>query len=209
MRAVVVVLGVLCAGSVARADSTFVITIDQDGSNVVGTGSGSINLTDLTFEGTYNEIGGAISGFQGAVGLGAPLSLLSNYGDGYEATLTGSPADFGPGGAAIADSGSGDLVEIYPEIDPDIFVPIGYVSGDSLSDTSTWDNTTIAGLGLTDGSYTYDYGNGADAGTIVIDIGPQASPVPEPASLWLLVSGGMGLLLLRLRKRPERALGQG
>lgn len=82
-----------------------------------------------------------------------------------------------------------------------IFVPSGYVSGSVLSDTSTWNGTTIAGLGLTPGTYTYDWGTGPTADSFTLQIGPLAT-VPEPASFYLLALIAIGFVVMfsRLRK---------
>jgi hypothetical protein len=65
------------------------------------------------------------------------------------------------------------------------------VSGAALSDSATWDNATLSSLGLTPGTYTWAWGNGADADSFVIDI--KATTVPEPASLALLATSVLGL----------------
>jgi hypothetical protein len=76
-------------------------------------------------------------------------------------------------------------------------VPTGYVSGDPLSDSETFDNATFASLGLTVGDYTWTLPS--DSYTIDVEA-PVA--VPEPASLTLLgISAGMTLLAARRRRR--------
>ncbi len=74
-------------------------------------------------------------------------------------------------------------------------VPTGYVSGAALSDSATWNNATISSLGLTPGTYTWAWGNGATADSFVIDV--EAPRVPEPASLALLATAVLGLRTAR------------
>jgi hypothetical protein len=53
---------------------------------------------------------------------------------------------------------------------------------------ATWANTTIAGLGLTPGTYTYSWGSGVTADSLVVEIN-GTSPAPDPASLGLFFTG--------------------
>ena len=70
-------------------------------------------------------------------------------------------------------------------------MPVGYVSGSALSDTSTYDNETLSTLGVTPGTYEWAWGTGPDQNfTLVL-----GAPVPEPASALLLGAALAGLLL--------------
>lgn len=186
----------LCIGSPARA--SFVMSVTQVGPDVVGVGAGNINLTALvaylpTNGGgliwpTYPSGGSAIG-----LGSGIPQSV-----DSYTGIV--GPTTFGSGGLSFASFGSGDVITIAPGAGGGyIFLPAGYVSGSSLSDTATWSSVTLAGLGLTEGIYVYSWGNGASADTLTLNIG--ANSVPEPNALSLLGLAGIGLFFTRLRKR--------
>jgi len=76
---------------------------------------------------------------------------------------------------------------------------LGYVSGNPLSDTSTYNNATFASLGVTPGTYVWTWGTGTHADSFTLQIGPAA--VPEPASLTVLALGLAGLgMALRTRR---------
>ena len=119
--------------------------------------------------------------------------------DEYSDTISG-PINFGPGSIKFATASTGDFVG---REGLNIFVPTGYASGAPLSDTSTYAGQTIAGLGLTPGSYVYSFGSGAAADTFTVIIAGAAS-VPEPASLTLLSAAVVGFgAVYRRRRQPE------
>ena len=78
-----------------------------------------------------------------------------------------------------------------------LLVPQGYVSGNPLSGTATYDNATFASLGITPGTYTWTWGTGVDSFTL--QIGPAG--VPDAGStiglLFLSLIGLFGLNRLR------------
>jgi hypothetical protein len=106
------------------------------------------------------------------------------------------PASFGSGGQTLASSGIGDFVGL-DDVDNFLLGPSGYVSGSALSDSSTYDDQTFSGLGVTPGTYEWTWGPTALDDTFTLDI-PAA--VPEPASLTLLGGGLIGLAFLRRRR---------
>lgn len=180
----------LCA---PPAQAAYIVTLAQVGSNVVATGSGTIDLAALTlvrgsvpFPPTILPAGGII------LTGGAPASF-----DVYQ-SVTG-PTSFGSGIEANAGSSSGDDVGIYRN--EFVLVPAGYVSGDTLASSATWDGKTFASLGATPGSYVWNWGSGPTADSFTLDIG-----VPEPSGVLLLALpvGLVGLLSLRPRRPNSR-----
>jgi hypothetical protein len=184
----------LCARPVQAA---FIVTLEQVGSNVVATGTGTIDLSGLSL---------GCNGCDGYSGYVIPnqgnqeqLIVGSGLIDGY-AGATG-PTNFGPGnGYTPANSNSGDVVgELVPGT---IEVPHGYVSGDPLSDTSTYLGATFASLGVTPGTYVWTWGTAGDD-SFTLQIGPSA--VPEPSSLPLVALPlGFVMLLAARRRRSAR-----
>jgi hypothetical protein len=175
--------------------ASFTLNIVETGGNVVATGSGSINTTALTNTGTmtasaYVWPSANLGGTNSAVGVGSTAGELVVYFTG----ITG-PGSLGSGPQVFANSGSGNKVVILTNTG--VYVPSGYVSGSALSSTSTWNGQTLAGLGLTPGTYTYTWGSGATADSFVINIGGSVNPTPVPSTLYLLIAGLIGLALIQ------------
>jgi hypothetical protein len=75
-------------------------------------------------------------------------------------------------------------------------VPLGYVSGTSLSATSTYAGATLLSLGVTPGTYTWTWGTGVHADSFTLDI--VAPAVPDSGStVSLLGCALLGLAALR------------
>jgi hypothetical protein len=167
----------------------FMVTLDQVGSNVVATGSGAINLTGLTFVGTFTAVS-AIGPNQALIQFGASGVNVPAY-----SGFTG-PTSFGPGLGVKLIPSSGDFVGINNSRLKDIFVPVGYVSNTALSNSMTFNSATFASLGVTPGVYTWRWGtNGANQFFRLV-IGPNT--VPDGGStVSLLGCALLGLAALR------------
>lgn len=100
---------------------------------------------------------------------------------------------FGPGGPAYPTDNTGNVVGVLGSFHPQwIIVPEGYVSGNPLSDSSTYGHETFASLGVTPGICVWTWGEGDHADSFTVRIG-----VPEPAGLLLLPLGLVGVVAAR------------
>jgi hypothetical protein len=186
----------------AKAD-TFTLDFEQVGANVVATGSGSINTSDLELSGLENA--------QPQVIGPAPEFLVGNSGAGYEQLRSFGSGYVSPvfdtsSAPHAASSGAGYVVGFGFSSSTVEYIDTSesYVSGAALSDVTTWDNQTFASLGLTPGTYTYDYGSESTPDTIVVDIGTAAA-TPEPPSVTLLAAALLPFLALRIHSGYRRA----
>ena len=188
----------------AAKATPYVVKLVQQGTNVVATGSGAIDLTGLTFE--YGTVtGGATLWPSSGFVMTGPQSnvALDTY------TGFAGPASFGSGALAAASVDTGDTVGIFGSSSfygiTNLWVPSGYVSEAALLGTSTYYNASFAGLGLTPGTYTWTWGTGANQSfTLQTSVASVAS-VPEPVALGMF---GLGVLLIggfvTLRRREQR-----
>lgn len=174
---------VLLAVGTARA-STFTMTIQQVGSNVFASGNGTISITGLTFLGS-TVLHAQINPQYGGIATGSSSGLASDRYDGAS-----GPSSFGGGGQIIASSATGDAVGIFgggPFPPPEMNVPELF-SGGSLSGTATFDGQSFSSLGITPGTYTWTWDNGANSFVVKIE---TPKPAAEPGTLLLL-----GIVLL-------------
>jgi hypothetical protein len=179
---------VLLATGIAHANSIFTVTLTQIGSNVVATGSGTIDLTGLDSFGS-TMTGPELYPAHGIIGVG-PFANEDFY-----AGLSG-PGSFGPGFGGFPTTTSGNSV-FLEDFGIDVLVPHGYVSGTSLSGSATYSGT-LASLHATPGIYTWTWDSGANF--FVLNVEKPTGVSPEPGSLLLIVTGLMpGLWLGRKR----------
>ena len=181
------------------AYAAYTVNIAQSGGDVVATGSGSINTTDL---GAPSGAACVNNGFVRANG-----AVLCPNLSGSVSIYTGvlGPATFGSGGGVSGTSATGSGAVIFGQA-AQVAVPLGYVSGSSLSGTVTWVGTTISALGLTPGTYTWTWGAGGNADSFVLNIGaapPPASPVPTLSEWALILFGSLmaGAMVWYQRRR--------
>jgi hypothetical protein len=177
-----------------------IITATQVGSDVVFSGSGTLDLAALTFKGNGNLLAGIDFGQEVLIG-GDPTGFpaVDFYGETGQIT---APAPFGTDLFTGANLGTGPRIGVAVQAfagqtAPAIVVPDGYVSGTFLSSSSTFTGKTLASLGITPGTYTWSWGSGGNSDFLTLSI------VPEPGPLELLLATSALLLALR-RRVPQR-----
>lgn len=125
-----------------------------------------------------------------------------NAGDFDAYSSVSGPTNFGGAGSTLATNSSGDVFGIGGN-NGNLRVPDGYQAGNTLSATMTFNSATFASLGLTPGTYVWNWGSGAHADSFRLQIGESA--IPEPGSLSLFAAGGL-LGLILFRRRRNRAI---
>lgn len=213
MKKSLITAALLCA-AVGAANAAVTINADQVGADVVFTLDGSINLAGLGSPGYYiMGLGGGLSSgtnFYNELKVGAGSltdGVMSGF-DIYEVSLNSRPSTsfLSVEGTVFSSYGSGDNLlfsDIYEFDYSIIFVQTGYVSGSALHSTSTYAGTTLGGLNLVAGSYTWAWGSGATADSVTLNINAVA-PVPEPESYALMLAGLGALGAVSRRQRRAR-----
>ena len=189
--------------SAPSAQAAYIVTLDQVGTNVVATGSGTIDLTGLNLANS-NASGAFIVPSAGDI-INGPAGGVN---DDLYAGFAG-PTSFGGGALNSASGGTGDRVGVDETLGQ-LFVPRGYMSGTFLSDTTTFGGS-FATLGVTPGTYVWTWGSGADADSFTLQIGPAVVPAPliDRGLPVLLAVGGLlfGAKLFERGKRRRLQLG--
>ncbi len=184
---ILALVSLLGLGITQSARANVIATINQVGTSVVGTGSGTVDLAGLTFVGS------------GSLAAGVNPSIAAfNAGSGPFDVYSGvsGPTSFGIGGPSFpASSSTGNPVSIFGQAG-ELRLPQGYLTGGPLSGTFTFNNATFAGLGVTPGTYVWTWGTGVHADSFTLQIGPAG--VPDAGSTLPLLSFALlGVAALR------------
>src|SRR5438874_5066131 len=128
----------------------YIVTLAQQGADVVATATGAIDLTGLTLLLANGHGSSFIIPDTGEIVTGPTTDSSADF---YTGAFNG-PSNFGTGGFTFASTGSGDIVGINPHLRFFVLVPHGYTSG-NLSDSSTYSNVTFRDLGVRGGIYEW------------------------------------------------------
>jgi hypothetical protein len=160
------------------------------------TGSGVIDLDGLT------KIGSGPLPTNGIIWPDAAEIVTGAAGNVDLYTGASGQTSMGSGAESLGDSASGDQFGVGHSTGTFvIFVPANY-DGGFLSGSATFDNTTLAGLGLSPGTYTYTWNPGPTDGNLTVDV---SGVVPEPSTWAMMALGFAGIGLLAYRKRGTLA----
>jgi hypothetical protein len=196
-------LGLIFWPSIA-AHSAILLTVKQDGNDVVVIGSGSANTNGLpipTQELDYtnalwdNQIYAGPDGFSGVL----PQFDVNRWGD------INGPLSFNTDpfiSVTYPTSGSGDLFGLYIDnltSKPLLVLPLDYVSGNSLNGTSRFDGYTLSDLGLNPGVFSWTWGTTPNTDSLELRIEPVPAPAPLP-----LAGGAMAWSLAKRMRRASR-----
>jgi hypothetical protein len=154
------------------ATGAFMVTITQSGPNVVWSGSGSFNLTALTLVGSAPITSGFATN-QAIWIAGATLTPPGSTGQQYGGASLTYPTTFALGTQTGGpSSATGSMFGVVPGgSGRTIVVPDGYVSGTTISGSTTYASQTISSMGLSGGTYIWSWGAGANASSLVMVIG--------------------------------------
>lgn len=192
MKRSAVITTLACAVFCAPAPAGFSITIEEIGSDVVLSGSGSLDLSlwgppsaGLNTQDPFIDSAGLLTASNGA--------MLHAYAD-EPASFSGPGVIALDGGGIPASSWSGDpLLFFWATNAAQIHVPLGYSFGAPLTTGMVFENQSLASLGLEIEIYLWTWDT-KDGGSDFYSI----SVLPTPGALAML--GAAGLLGPRRRR---------
>jgi uncharacterized repeat protein (TIGR01451 family) len=138
------------------SNAAVTISIQQSGSDVVATASGSLTMPSCLATSSGTSLGivywAASDDYSYIAGQGIGTQCTTSFATAQP--LNAVAADH----LASANTGGPIGVNRLPSGGNILTVPNGYTSGTSVSSTSTWTGRTLASLNLVPGTYTFDFG---------------------------------------------------
>ncbi|MFY7954214.1 MAG: PEP-CTERM sorting domain-containing protein [Armatimonadaceae bacterium] len=193
--------------------ASLVLNFQETGGNVVGTLSGNVLTSALTFKTSGGPAGGTSVIYGGGGSNGIVIGTgTSSYND-YEGftwdNASASFAGFKTGAPSLASSGSSNYFEMNeyslgPQRILRMILPSSYVDLSALSGSSTWTGQTFSSMGIATGTYRWTYGSSNQHEfKVVVAAGTTGGggAVPEPGEWAAMGILGAGLTGLVLRKR--------
>ena len=195
----------LSAAIPVQSMGAVVIVAQEVNGNVTFTGSGTLNLDDLPAYRDvllYSALVPVHDGYHPVISIGGSTTSAIRA-DAYGGAFHG-PSSFGTGPVSFPHIVSGDRFGTGNNNSArEVYVPVGYTSGEMLSGSSTYVSQTFSSLGITPGTYVWSWGVGADADSLTLMI------VPEPLAAMLLISAGALLIVRRGHRALPTRLGGG
>jgi hypothetical protein len=171
----------------SSADADVIITFTDDGTHTTAAFSGSVDTGPL----------GAPtgSGVLQPTSIISPTTGLFAYGgsvDRWEGVTFSSPTTgYGSTGSLLGQTLGGDEFQ-FNASSGRLELPTGYVSGTSITGALLFAGVTVADLGIAPSVYTFGEGQTISVGT---------AAVPEPSTIVMLLTGGLGLATYRIRRK--------
>ncbi|MGJ8658048.1 MAG: PEP-CTERM sorting domain-containing protein [Akkermansiaceae bacterium] len=181
------------------ANAAILITVQEVGSDVVVSYSGSLDLSSTLVKDDDRSGSASALWSDGSGGYLHSYNRAENTDDynlnsvSYTAP-TAAPQIFGGGiyGGVVA----GDSLQIdFSPTSGQIWVPDGYISNTQLSGSNTFQDTSFADLSPVLGTYEWSWSNGGNSDGLTLIVGS----VPEPSSVFLLGIGVLGVASRRKR----------
>ncbi len=163
--------------STASAEAVITLRVEQAGSDVLITGSGTANLTALTLYSTETSFQNVLTDVQIFAG---PSPFAAGKVDLYKGILSGPPS-ISSNSSIVEEpdpmASSGDLFGVQADL-YQLVVPQNYVSNAPLSGVSIIRDVSISGLGLTPGLATWTWGSTANGTFDSINLEVVPGPLP-------------------------------
>ena len=185
-------LALAVAATPVSALAGVVVDVEEVDGNVVMSASGTLDLSAWSF--AYPGLTSAnVSRHLFVVGPADTIHDVYESPAGYAA-----PDNLQPNFLFhLADFGSGDLFGLAGIADEALLeVPSNYSSGSPLQGSATYLDTTVAGLDLLPGEFTWTWASPTTGGSDFFTV--RITAVPEPTSVGLLAAGSI-LALTRRR----------
>ena len=174
------------------ANAAFVYTFDQVGQDVVVNGNGTVNTSGLSLAVSVPaSCSSGITPSYAYIGIGGGSCT---YYTGATGPAFGSSLSF-----FMPTSSSGSIFAASTGAHQ-VIVAEGYVSESAMANTMIFEDQTYASLGVTPGTYVWNWGSGINADTLTIQINAAVTSVPEPVSALLFGSALLGLFATSRRK---------
>jgi hypothetical protein len=194
------------------AMAAVIVNITQSGSNVVATLSGSLSSLGTPTGSSSNQgAGGSVLVVPGDPSNGIPELNIFDVSTGsgsrrYSLTYSGGlwGASFSNTAASGVNLTGVKLFAINKGFSKGLYLAEDYVFGTAISGTVTWNNKTLADLGITNlGTYVYTAGSGENTDTVTFNLssGGGGGEVPEPTSMAIFGLGAFGLAYRNRRKQ--------
>jgi hypothetical protein len=181
------------------ARAAYIVTLTEEGSDVVAVGHGTLNTTGLTFVDSIPVGHAVINPYVGQIMTG-PAGFVSTA---FYSGAAG-PTNFGSGSSTNASIGAGNIAGIIGAAGY-LFVPDGYVSGSTLADVAFYFDQTFSSLGVTPGVYVWTWGNAVEADSFTLEIRTVA--ISETGSLALFTTGLVALIGCTVGHRTRQRAG--